>query len=123
MKFTIQSALFISSAFSAVINGAAIHDRAVEARDPDSTSCRCIGYMHNGNFVFAIVPNDNGHGNVRSGNAQVFNKDSYKIQGSQCSVSWTRSKYCKNWSTGLTVPTGPNCDGKAFTSVDCNPFS
>ncbi|XMA08579.1 hypothetical protein WAI453_001370 [Rhynchosporium graminicola] len=121
MKSTILSALLISSALSAAINDAAVNDAGLEARDPDYASCHCIGYMHNGNSVSAVVPN--GLGNVRSGNAQVFNRDGDEIVGNTCAVSWTRTKYCSGWSTGLTGPTGRNCDGKPFAHVDCKIWS
>ncbi|CZS96719.1 uncharacterized protein RCO7_12030 [Rhynchosporium graminicola] len=87
MKFTILSALFISNALSLAINGAGL-----EARDPDIAFCSCQAQMQNLNYVVAIVPN--GQGNVRKGNAQVFNRDRYPIQNNRPHGSyWTELRF------------------------------
>ncbi|CZT49776.1 uncharacterized protein RSE6_16101 [Rhynchosporium secalis] len=114
MKSTILSALLISSALSAAINDAAVNDAGLEARDPDYASCHCIGQIY-AQRQFRICCSAQ---RSRSGNAQVFNRDGDEIVGNTCAVSWTRTKYCSGWSTGLTGPNGRNCDGKPFAHVD-----
>ncbi|CZT50267.1 uncharacterized protein RSE6_11214 [Rhynchosporium secalis] len=115
MKFTILSALHISSALAVAIKGEAGNGIGLEARDPGHKYCWCRLYMHNGNKIWTLVRN--GAGEINVGNAGVYNN--LDVFLNTCNLSLNRATYCYQWVTGPFGPTGLNCDGRAFKTIDC----
>ncbi|CZT44315.1 uncharacterized protein RSE6_04468 [Rhynchosporium secalis] len=97
MKLSILSALFISGALSAAVNGAGLEARS-------SPLCSCSLKMTNGNEVLDQISNkDPGLTNVRS---KVVN-GSQKIIG-YCNLIYNRVHDCTQW-TDASRATGPLC--------------
>ncbi|CZT06023.1 uncharacterized protein RAG0_11869 [Rhynchosporium agropyri] len=103
MKLTIISALYISGALSAVTES---DYRKVHHHDVPRRNCDCSLIMQNGNKIHTDVPP--GLGNVVLGNAQVYSWNGVPLN--KCAISLFRTKDCKDYRTGDTCPTGPNCD-------------